>query len=158
MLFSTSFSDLGGASDGMSEITSVALSFVYVGAFAFAVATLQSGCLEIAAAQAATNFSQQWFSAILRQDTAFFDAHDVSGLASMIGASSRKVRRGLGRKFGEGDSQQREDFPRHQRARVGDVAWEQLRPDRAEEPFQSRKVQAKLVVGEHCLWLQQRLL
>lgn len=102
MLFSTSFSDLGGASDGMSEITSVALSFVYVGAFAFAVATLQSGCLEIAAAQAATNFSQQWFSAILRQDTAFFDAHDVSGLASMIGASSRKVRRGLGRKFGEG--------------------------------------------------------
>lgn len=101
-LFSNSFSDLGGAADGMASIRNVAFQFLVVGAYAFAVATIQTSCLEVAAARATLAFRKQWFSALLRQDAAFFDVHDVSGLASTVGSSATKVRRGLGRKFGEG--------------------------------------------------------
>ena len=101
-LFSNSFSDLGGAADGMASIRNVAFQFLVVGAYAFAVATIQTSCLEVAATRATLAFRKQWFSALLRQDAAFFDVHDVSGLASTVGSSATKVRRGLGRKFGEG--------------------------------------------------------
>jgi len=101
-LFSNSFSDLGGAADGMASIRNVAFQFLVVGAYAFAVATVQTSCLEVAASRATLNFRKRWFAALLRQDCAFFDLHDVSGLASTVGSSATKVRRGLGRKFGEG--------------------------------------------------------
>jgi len=101
-LFSNSFSDLGGAADGMASIRNVAFQFLVVGAYAFAVATVQTSCLEVAASRATMNFRKRWFAALLRQDCAFFDLHDVSGLASTVGSSATKVRRGLGRKFGEG--------------------------------------------------------
>lgn len=39
---------------------------------------------------------------MLRQDQSFFDVYDVSGTATSITPNSRKVRRGLGRKLGEG--------------------------------------------------------
>ena len=101
-LFSNSFSDLGGAADGMAGIRNVAFQFLVVGAYAFVVATVQTSCVEVAATRATLAFRKQWFAALLRQDAAFFDVHDVSGLASTVGSSATKVRRGLGRKFGEG--------------------------------------------------------
>jgi len=104
-LFSNSFSDIGGAGDGASglaEIRRIAYSFLVIGFYAFVCGTIQSGCLEVAATRAMRNFSSQWFAALLRQDAAFFDVHDVAGMASTIGANSKKFRRGLGRKFGEG--------------------------------------------------------
>ena len=78
-LFSSSFSDLGGAADGMASIRNVAFQFLVVGAYAFTVATVQTSCLEIAASRATMNFRKKWFAALLRQDSAFFDVHDVSG-------------------------------------------------------------------------------
>ena len=101
-LFSNSFSDLGGAADGMASIRNIAFQFLVVGAYAFVVATVQTSCVEVAATRATLAFRKQWFAALLRQDAAFFDVHDVSGLASTVGSSANKVRRGLGRKFGEG--------------------------------------------------------
>ena len=101
-LFSNSFSDLGGAADGMAGIRNIAFQFLVVGAYAFVVATVQTSCVEVAATRATLAFRKQWFAALLRQDAAFFDVHDVSGLASTVGSSATKVRRGLGRKFGEG--------------------------------------------------------
>jgi len=46
-LFSNSFSDLGGAADGMASIRNVAFQFLVVGAYAFAVATVQPSCFEV---------------------------------------------------------------------------------------------------------------
>ena len=54
------------------------------------------------ATKATHSFRTKWFKALLRQDQAFFDANDISGIATSITPNSRKVRRGLGRKFGEG--------------------------------------------------------
>jgi hypothetical protein len=39
----------------------------------------------------------------LRQDAAFFNVHDITGImASTIGANSKMFHRGLSRKFGKG--------------------------------------------------------
>ena len=38
----------------------------------------------------------------MRQDPAFFDVHDVAGIANQVGPNANKYRRGVGRKFGEG--------------------------------------------------------
>jgi hypothetical protein len=40
--------------------------------------------------------------ALLRQDHAFFDVYDVSGIASQVEANAHRYRRGVGRKFAEG--------------------------------------------------------
>jgi len=102
-IFSNSFSSLGGASSqGMDQIETLAFQFLAIGAYAFFCATVQSSCLEVAASRAARRFRTMWFEALLRQDAAFFDLNDVSGLSSLIGPNASKVRRGLGRKFGEG--------------------------------------------------------
>jgi ATP-binding cassette subfamily B (MDR/TAP) protein 1 len=73
-----------------------------VGAYALVCATFQTGCFEIVSSRATRSFRRQWFSALLRQDAAFFDVYDIAGLANTIGPSSNKYRRGMGRKFGEG--------------------------------------------------------
>ena len=101
-LFSNSFSDIAGAAQGLAEIRELAYLFMLVGAYALAMATIQTACLEISATRATRNFRLQWFQALLRQDAAFFDVHDVGGLANTIGSNSNKYQRGVGRKFGEG--------------------------------------------------------
>jgi ATP-binding cassette subfamily B (MDR/TAP) protein 1 len=100
-VFSNSLSDLGGGEDGRSEFrTAAAHRFLSVGAYAFAAASLQSGCLEVASTRAAANFRTEWFSAILRQDAAFLDVHDAGGLGAALGTASAEVRRGLGHELG----------------------------------------------------------
>jgi len=102
-LFSNSFSDIAGASsEGLAQVRELAFTFMIVGVYALVMATIQSGCFEVVAYHAARRLRVQWFQSLLRQDTAFFDVNDVSGLASSIGPSSNRYRRGLGRKFGEG--------------------------------------------------------
>ena len=76
--------------------------FLAVGAFALVAAACQTFFLEIAAHHACQSLRLQWFEALLRQDTAFFDVHDVSGIASSLGPSAIKYQRGIGRKFGDG--------------------------------------------------------
>jgi len=100
-LFSSSFSKISNAEDGLAQIREVAYTFMVVGAFALVMASLQTGCLEVVAYRASRSFRLQWFQALLRQDAAFFDVYDI-GIASTIGPSSRKFQRGVGRKFGEG--------------------------------------------------------
>ena len=101
-LFSNSFSDLSQASNDMSGVNEIAFTFLGLGAFAFVAAVVQNGFLEIAASRASRNFSLQWFEALLRQDVAFYDVYDVSSFASNLSSNSKKVKIGLGRKFGEG--------------------------------------------------------
>jgi ATP-binding cassette subfamily B (MDR/TAP) protein 1 len=101
-IMSTSFSAISGAADGLAEIRRIAYIFLIVGAYALVVSLIQTGCLEIVAFHATLSFRLQWFKALLRQDTAFFDVFDVSGIAATIGPNSNKFSRGLGSKFGEG--------------------------------------------------------
>jgi ATP-binding cassette subfamily B (MDR/TAP) protein 1 len=101
-LFSTSFTDLAGATNGLEDIRDLTFTFMIVGAAALAVATVQSWCFEIVAFHASQNFRLKWFSALLRQDAAFFDVYDIGGVAGQVGANSNKLRRGMGRKLGEG--------------------------------------------------------
>jgi hypothetical protein len=46
--------------------------------------------------------ASQYVRALLRQDHAFFDVCDASGIASQVEANANKYRRGVGRKFAEG--------------------------------------------------------
>jgi hypothetical protein len=101
-VFSNSFSDLGQASEGLSSTRRIAFIFVGVGFYAFAVAALQNFLFLIVSHRAADNFKKQWFAALLRQDASFHDVHSVSGMATALSSASNKMKRGLGRKFGEG--------------------------------------------------------
>jgi ATP-binding cassette subfamily B (MDR/TAP) protein 1 len=101
-VMSSSFSSLSGAAAGLDEIERIAYIFMIVGAYALVAAFFQTGCLEMVAFHASRSFRLQWFKALLRQDTAFFDVYDVSGISATIGPNSNKFRRGLGSKFGEG--------------------------------------------------------
>ena len=101
-LFSGSFSILAGASNGLQEVREIAFSFMGIGVFSMTMALFQTGCLDVVATRATRNFRTQWFQALLRQDTAFFDVYDVAGLSSTIGPNSAKFQRGMGKKLGEG--------------------------------------------------------
>ena len=102
-LFSNSFSDISAAAnEGLSQVEELAYIFMIVGVYALVMATIQTGCFETVAYRATHNMKLQWFSALLRQDPAFFDVHDVGGIASNVSPAANRYRRGLGRKFGEG--------------------------------------------------------
>jgi ATP-binding cassette subfamily B (MDR/TAP) protein 1 len=101
-VMSSSFSSISGAAAGLDEIERIAYIFMIVGVYALIVAFVQTGCLEIVTFHASQSFRLQWFKALLRQDTAFYDVYDVSGISATIGPNANKFRRGLGSKFGEG--------------------------------------------------------
>lgn len=101
-LFSTSFSSIVGATDGLAKVTTLAYTFMVVGVFALVMAFFQTGCLEIVATRATRSFRMQWFNALLSQDAAFFDVYDISGMAASIQPNANKFNRGTGRKLGEG--------------------------------------------------------
>ena len=46
------------------------------------------------------DLSIQWYQALLRQDMAFYDIMDLSGVATMISTNAEKYNRGLGNKLG----------------------------------------------------------
>lgn len=104
-LFSNSFVDISAATEGdkaMENIRELAFLFMAIGAYAMVAAAVQTFFLEIAAQHACQSMRLQWFQALLRQDSAFYDVHDVSGIASSLGPSAIKYQRGIGRKFGDG--------------------------------------------------------
>lgn len=101
-VFSNSFSDLGNAAQGLENVRSIAFTFLGVGAYAFVVAACQNFLFLIVAHRASDNFKKRWFAALLRQDAAFHDVHSVSGMSTTLSSASNKMKRGLGRKLGEG--------------------------------------------------------
>ena len=101
-LFSNSFSDLGQASQGLDSVRRLSLTFVGVGCYAFIAAALQNFCFLTVAERASDAFRKEWFSSLLRQDSAFHDVHSVSGMATALSSASNTMKRGLGRKAGEG--------------------------------------------------------
>lgn len=102
-IFSRLFADLTLAStNGLGPLANVAYALIGLGFYALIMATLQTACFEAVAFLGAENLRKKWFKALLRQDQAFFDVHDVGGIANSVNPSVNKYRRGLGRKLGEG--------------------------------------------------------
>jgi ATP-binding cassette, subfamily B (MDR/TAP), member 1 len=102
-MFSQSFTDIAGATtNGIGQVRQLAYTFMIIGVYALCVGFVQTWSFEVVAHNATQNLRLKWFSALLRQDAAFFDVYDASGIAGQIGPSTIKYRRGLGRKFGEG--------------------------------------------------------
>lgn len=104
-LFSNSFTSISAATaggDAMASIRRLAFTFLGVGVYGLLTASSQTFFLENAAHHACQKFRLDWFRALLRQDSAFFDVHDISGIASSIGPGAIKYQRGIGRKLGDG--------------------------------------------------------
>lgn len=100
-LFSTSFTDISSAAvNGLGPVRRLAITFMIVGTYALVMATIQTTCFEVVAFKATEKFRLRWFHALLRQDPAFFDVYNVSGIATGVGPAANRFRRGLGRKFG----------------------------------------------------------
>ena len=84
-LFSNSFSDISGAAtQGLSQIRTLAYNFLVVGVFALVMATIQTTAFELVAYRASQNLRLRWFKSLLRQDPAFFDVHDIAGIANNV--------------------------------------------------------------------------
>ena len=104
-LFSTAFIDISSATTsigGIEQVRELAYQFMIVGVYALCAGFLQTWSFEVVAHQATHQLRSTWFLALLRQDAAYFDVYDASGIAGQIGPSTIQYRRGLGRKFGEG--------------------------------------------------------
>jgi ATP-binding cassette subfamily B (MDR/TAP) protein 1 len=101
-LFANSFSDLSMAAEGLEKTRAIALQFVGIGFYGFACAAMQNFFFGVVSHRASDNFKKQWFAALLRQDASFHDVHSVSGMATALSSASSKMKRGLGRKLGEG--------------------------------------------------------
>jgi ATP-binding cassette subfamily B (MDR/TAP) protein 1 len=99
-VFSASFANM--ASLSFSRIKQTVLIYIGIGIFACIVSCLQNISFDYVSKKACINFRLKWFSALLRQDAAFFDVTDMSGLASSMEPNAQAVKRGLGKKFGEG--------------------------------------------------------
>lgn len=100
-MFSNSFSNIANTDSGLGPVRDVAVQFLWIGAYAFGCATIQTGCMEASATRATRQLRLKWFQSLLKQDSAYYDVQDISGIASTIGPQTNKYRRGLGRKFGE---------------------------------------------------------
>ena len=79
------------------------------------MSAIQTLCLEYAAHRAKIAFTSQWFRALLRQDPAFFDVHNISGIATTITPMAEQYGRGVGPKFGE--------IPEYLTAAIGGLAY-----------------------------------
>jgi ATP-binding cassette, subfamily B (MDR/TAP), member 1 len=102
-VFSRSFTHIAGATtNGIGPVRDLAYTFMVIGVYALCAGFVQTWSFEVAAHNATQNLRLKWFSALLRQDAAFFDVYDASGIAGQIGPSAIKYQRGVGRKFGEG--------------------------------------------------------
>lgn len=97
-----SASSVGLDDVAFDDIKQVCFGLVIVGIWAFFMTFVQTVCFEITAFRASRNLNLQWFEALLRQDAAFFDVYDVSGIASHVQPTCYLYRRGMGSKLGEG--------------------------------------------------------
>lgn len=102
-LFSTGMSNISHAQDnGLADVRRLSFRLLALGTYGLFMSWIQYAAFDITAYHASHRFRLQWFQALLRQDQAFFDVYDISGIATQVGGLADKYRRGVGTKFGEG--------------------------------------------------------
>lgn len=99
-VFSASFANMASLSS--SRIIQTVSIYLGIGLFACITSCLQNISFGYVGKHACINFRLKWFSALLRQDVAFFDVNNVSGIATSIDPNAQAVKKCLGKKFGEG--------------------------------------------------------
>jgi ABC-type multidrug transport system fused ATPase/permease subunit len=93
--FATAFEDLAAdteSDDFMDSIRSLAYTFLLLGVIAFVFMTLQSTLMETAAGHMTRAMQSAWFEALLRQDMAYYDVHDVAGQAIILSTNGSKYK------------------------------------------------------------------
>ncbi len=100
VLFSSSLSALSNPADALSEMGRIALIFVGVGACLLVAASVQFVCFTKVANRLSVRMQRAWYAALLRQDVAWFDANNPSGLSAKISSSILTFEEGLGGKLG----------------------------------------------------------
>lgn len=94
--FAKAFEDLvadPNNADFMDPIRKLAYAFLILGIIAFCSLCGYATLLESSAGFMTQDFKKQWFQALLRQDMAYFDIQDVSGVATLISANASKYKR-----------------------------------------------------------------
>jgi ABC-type multidrug transport system fused ATPase/permease subunit len=76
--------------DSVKELTYI---FLGLGVIAFLALCGYATLLETSAQNMTNDFKRQWFRALLRQDMAYFDIQDVTGLATMISTNGARYKR-----------------------------------------------------------------
>ncbi|KAG7369599.1 efflux ABC transporter permease/ATP-binding protein [Nitzschia inconspicua] len=84
----------------MEQVKELAFTFLVLGVIAFCSLCGYATLLETSAGNMTKDFQQKWFRALLRQDMAFFDIQDVSGVATLISTNGTRYKRGVGVKLG----------------------------------------------------------
>jgi ABC-type multidrug transport system fused ATPase/permease subunit len=77
----------------MKQIRELAYTFLVLGVIAFCSLCGYATLLETSAGNMAKDFQQKWFRALIRQDMAYFDILDVSGVSTLISTNGNKYKR-----------------------------------------------------------------
>ena len=88
--------------DTYNDITRLSIILSFVGIFSFVMTSTQSICFDIVGRKASRNLGKQWFLALLRQDSAFFDVNDAAGIANSVHPNCIKYQDGMGKRLGLG--------------------------------------------------------
>ena len=95
-VFARSFEDLvvpPTSPQFMDSVREMTYIFLGLGVGAFIALCGYATLLETSAQNMTKDFKQQWFQALLRQDMAYFDIKDVTGLATMISTNGARYKR-----------------------------------------------------------------
>jgi ATP-binding cassette subfamily B (MDR/TAP) protein 1 len=84
--------------DPMDAIREISYTFLVLGVYTLVCAFVETASFELMAVHATRLFQLEWFTALLRQDAAYFDIHTSANTAP---TSILRYRQGLGRRFGE---------------------------------------------------------
>ena len=76
--------------DTVKEMTYI---FMGLGVVAFGALCGYATLLETSAGNMTKDFKQQWFRALIRQDMAYFDIQDVTGIATLISTNGARYKR-----------------------------------------------------------------
>ena len=77
----------------MEQVKELTWTFLVLGVIAFISLCGYATLLETSAGNMTKDFQEQWFKALLRQDMAYFDIKDVSGVATLISTNGAKFKR-----------------------------------------------------------------
>lgn len=95
-------SKVQSTSDPMHQIRHISFIFIGLGVYSLVTAFLQTFSFELVSRRASRLLQLEWFQALLRQDSAYYDVANVSGMAALVGPSTLLYTKGIGRKLGEG--------------------------------------------------------
>ena len=100
LLFGQLLDDLNSPADIVDRVTKVAIDFLLLGAGAFVASLGEIGLLNVLATNQIERVRQRYFSALLRQDVAWYDENMAGDVASRLAENTIQMYGGMGQKLG----------------------------------------------------------